>query len=83
MTDPTTVKTRIEAGIPGATAHVYNEQGDGEHFDAHVVSATFDGLPLVRQHQAVYQALGDMMQSAIHALALQTYTPTQWAARNG
>ena len=83
MTEPGIVKATIEAGIPGAIAHVYNEQGDGEHFDAHVISATFEGLPLVRQHQAVYRALGDMMKSAIHALALQTYTPSQWESRNG
>ena len=82
MTEPGIIKAKIEEGIPGSIAHIYNEQGDGEHFDAHVISDTFDGMPLVRQHQAVYRALGEMMKSAIHALALQTYTPAQWESRN-
>lgn len=51
---------------------------DGTHFDAVVVSSLFEGKRMVQQHQMVYAALGDRMRAEIHALALQTYTPTQW-----
>jgi acid stress-induced BolA-like protein IbaG/YrbA len=56
-------------------------QGDGVHWEALVVSARFEGMPKVRQHQLVYAALGDSMREEIHALSMTTLTPAQWAAR--
>ncbi len=81
MFEPTEIQRLIEAGIPGATVIVIDDAGDKEHFAAEVMSATFDGISMVRQHQAVYRCLGERMGREIHALALKTYTPTQWAAR--
>ncbi len=54
--------------------------GSESHFKAVVVSDQFAGLNAVKRHQAVYRALGDLM-SSIHALALHTYTPEEWSAR--
>ncbi|WP_029147959.1 BolA family protein [Methylophilus sp. 5] len=51
---------------------------DGTHFDAVIVSPEFEGKRMVQQHQLVYAALGDRMRAEIHALSMQTYTPTQW-----
>jgi len=70
------LKQLIEAGIPSAQADV---QGDGDHFEATVVSAAFEGKSKVQQHQMVYGSLGELMQGAVHALALRTFTPEQWA----
>ncbi len=70
------LKKLIEAGVPGAEVTV---QGDGDHFEAAVVSAAFEGKTMVQQHQMVYAALGDLMQGAVHALALRTFTPEQRA----
>ena len=72
------LKQLIEAALPDAEVQV---TGDGDHFDATVVSASFEGLTPVRQHQRVYAALGDCFQGEIHALSLHTYTPEQWARR--
>lgn len=69
------IKQLIEAGIPGAQAIV---KGDGDHFEAMVISENFVGLGMVKQHQLVYGTLGDLLQAEIHALALHTYTPEQW-----
>lgn len=69
------IKRMIEAGIPGAQAHV---DGDGSHFVARVVSDAFADLPMIKQHKLVYGALGNSMESAIHALSIQTYTPAAW-----
>ena len=55
--------------------------GDGQHFEALIVSAAFAGLSRVKQHQLVYAALGDRMREEIHALSMQTLTPAQWADR--
>ena len=52
---------------------------DGTHFEATIVSPAFEGKRMVQQHQLVYGALGDRMRAEIHALSMQTYTPTQWA----
>jgi BolA protein len=50
----------------------------GGHFRVVIVSESFRGRDLVSRHQAVYAALGEAMQSEIHALALQTLTPEDW-----
>ncbi len=54
-------------------------QGEGDHFDATVVSTAFEGKNMVQQHQMIYAALGTLMQKEIHALALHTFTPEQWS----
>ena len=55
-------------------------RGDGQHWEAVIVSGSFEGLPKVRQHQLVYAALGDRMREEVHALSMTTLTPSQWAA---
>ncbi|SDU12037.1 BolA family protein [Halopseudomonas salegens] len=62
-------------------SHMHNvPPGSESHFKAVVVSDAFGDLTRVRRHQAVYAALGELMQR-IHALALHTYTPEEWQAR--
>jgi stress-induced morphogen len=62
----------IVAAIPGARVEITDLAGDGDHYAARVVSASFAGLPRIRQHQAVYAALGDRMGGVLHALQLTT-----------
>uniref|UniRef100_UPI0037D9BD23 BolA/IbaG family iron-sulfur metabolism protein n=1 Tax=Vulcanococcus sp. TaxID=2856995 RepID=UPI0037D9BD23 len=51
--------------------------GGGDHLQVKVVSTAFDGLSRVKQHQLVYGALrSELASEAIHALALQTSTPS-------
>lgn len=54
--------------------HAGGEQGHG-HFSVRIVSAAFAGLSPLARHRAVYAALGDMMQSDIHALAIRAEAP--------
>ncbi|WP_374382142.1 BolA family protein [Thermomonas sp.] len=52
-------------------------RGGQGHFSVDIVSAAFAGkLPLAR-HRMVYAALGGMMQSDIHALAIRARTPDE------
>jgi len=76
MATPESIKTSIAAGL--ACTHL-EVGGDGHHWEALVVSAAFEGLSKVRQHQLVYAALGDRMREEIHALSMTTLTPAQWA----
>lgn len=77
MVTAAAIKAWIEAGLDGALAIVHGD--DGQHFDAEVVCPAFDGISVVKQHQLVYRALGERMGREIHALALRTHTPAQWA----
>jgi len=74
------IKSLIQASLPDAEVMVHGD--DGQHFEAEVISPAFEGKNMVKQHQMVYAALGDRMQTGeIHALALRTYTPAEWQAR--
>lgn len=75
------VSNMIKASLPDAEIAVEDLTGGGDHYQVTVVSSQFEGLTLVKQHQLVYGAVRDAMSSeAIHALALKTYTPEDWAA---
>jgi acid stress-induced BolA-like protein IbaG/YrbA len=65
----------IRAGLPDAEVMV---KGDGDHFEAIVVSSRFEHRSMVQQHQMVYATLGDRIGGEIHALALHTHTPEEW-----
>ncbi|NUN14810.1 MAG: BolA family transcriptional regulator [Myxococcales bacterium] len=77
------VQEMIETGLENSRAIVHDMTGTGDHFEATVISSAFEGKSLVAQHQLVYGALGPAMGGPIHALALKTMTPAQWAATNG
>jgi acid stress-induced BolA-like protein IbaG/YrbA len=55
--------------------------GDGEHFQALVVSGAFEGKSRIQRHQLVYAALGERMREEIHALSMRTLTPGEWKAQ--
>ena len=78
MVTPESIKQSIAAGL--ACDHV-EVAGDGQHWEALVVSPAFEGLSRIKQHQLVYAALGDRMREEVHALSMQTLTPAQWEAR--
>jgi stress-induced morphogen len=69
------IEALIRAGIPDARVEITDLAGDGDHYAARVVSESFRGMPRVRQHQRVYEALGGRMGGALHALQLSTATP--------
>ncbi|WP_026224707.1 BolA family protein [Methyloversatilis thermotolerans] len=75
MVTPDSIRDSIVAGI--ACDHC-NVVGDGQHFEAIIVSSAFDGLRSIKRHQMVYAALGDRMREEIHALSMKTLTPEEW-----
>ena len=66
------IEQLIRDAIPDARATIDDLRGDGDHYAAHVVSASFKGKTRVQQHQMVYQALKGRMGNELHAMALQT-----------
>ena len=81
------IRTLLEAALSPVSIEVQDDShkhaghagsrlGQG-HFSVHIVSACFAGkLPLAR-HRLVYAALGDMMQTDIHALVIRAQTPEE------
>jgi len=47
----------------------------GGHYQLVIVSRAFDGKPAQARHRLVYEALGPLMQTEIHALAIRAYAP--------
>jgi stress-induced morphogen len=73
--DAHTIEDLIKSGIPDATVEIRDLAGDGDHYAAHVTSKAFEGLPRVKQHKMVYDALQGKMGGELHALAIQTSVP--------
>lgn len=69
------IKAMIEQGLPDADVEVRGE--DGAHFEATVVSPSFEGKRTLERHRMVYAALGEKMGNAIHALSMRTLTPEE------
>ena len=82
---PADVEDLIESNLEDAEATVTHarDEHDDDHLAATVVSPAFEGLPLVQQHQQVYDALDDHMTTDIHALELSTYTPEEYEEYEG
>ncbi|MEE1673886.1 MULTISPECIES: BolA family protein [Agarivorans] len=53
--------------------------GSESHFKVTIVSEAFEGKRLLQRHRAVNQLLAEELQNEIHALAMHTLTPAQWA----
>jgi BolA protein len=55
--------------------HIGSRQHGGGHYQLTIVASAFEGQSLVKRHQMVYQALGDLMKQQIHALSIQAFSP--------
>jgi acid stress-induced BolA-like protein IbaG/YrbA len=77
MVTPESIEQGIAAKLPCERVQVV---GDGQHFQALVVSAAFAGKTRVQRHQMVYAALGERMREEIHALSMRTLTPEEAAS---
>jgi acid stress-induced BolA-like protein IbaG/YrbA len=77
--NPQQVADLIHRGLAGSRASVTSE--DNVHFEAVVIAAAFAGKRAVQRHQLVYATLGSNMGNEIHALALQVFTPEEYASQ--
>ncbi|MDQ3266523.1 MAG: BolA/IbaG family iron-sulfur metabolism protein [Myxococcota bacterium] len=74
------IQARILGALPGAEVEVRDITGTGDHYEARVVSESFAGRAMIEQHKLVYGALDDVLKTGeLHALALKTFSPDQWA----
>jgi len=69
------IEALIRTGIPDAEVTIRDLAGDGDHYAARVVAKSFEGMSRIKQHQAVYAALGGRVGGELHALQLETAVP--------
>jgi acid stress-induced BolA-like protein IbaG/YrbA len=77
--NPQQVAQLIETGLSGSRALVKSD--DNVHFEAVVIAPAFIGKRPVQRHQLVYATLGTAVGGEIHALALQVFTPDEYAGQ--
>ncbi len=90
MTVQATIETKLQQALSPSLLDVINEShqhsvpaGSESHFKVVIVSPAFAGQRLVARHQTVYRVLAEELAGGVHALALHTYTPEEWGAREG
>ena len=64
-------------------SHKHGGSGTQTHFKVTAVSTEFEGIGPVKRHQLLYGLLSVALENGVHALALHTYTPSEWAKKNG
>ena len=82
------IESKLQAGLSPSHLEVINEshmhkvpKGAETHFKVVIVTDRFDGLSAVKRHQLVYGVLAEEMKAkpGIHALAITSRTPSEWA----
>lgn len=89
---PAAIRAAIEAALAPVALEIRDDSHkhaghagarDGRgHFAVVVVSEAFAGLAPLARHRKVYAALGGLMQTDIHALAIEARTPAEAAAQS-
>lgn len=84
------INTRLITAFEPFHHEVVNEShghsvapGSETHFKVVVVAQRFAGCNAVQRHRLVYTALAEALAAGVHALAIHTYTPEEWAAVAG
>lgn len=84
------IEQKLQAGFSPVFLQVVNEsymhhvpEGSESHFKVTVVSESFEGLRLIARHRAINQILAEELKNDIHALAIHTYTESEWKEMNG
>lgn len=83
------IRTALQAALAPQSLEIEDEShrhaghagaADGRgHFRVDVVSEAFAGLSSIARHRAVYAALGELMTTDVHALAIRARTPAEAA----
>lgn len=85
-----TIEETIRRALAPSHLAVVNESdrhavppGSESHFKLVVVSAAFVGQSRIARHRMVSRLIGEVLAAPLHALALETFTPAEWTARQG
>ena len=86
MTTAQQIELRL-AGLKPISLEILDESGKhvghegardgGGHYQLTIVSSAFTGASRISRHRMVYDALGDLMQREVHALAIEAFAPDE------
>lgn len=83
------IVTKLKAVFRPTYLQVLNESymhsvpaGSETHFNVVLVADCFLDKRQVQRHQAIYACLAEELKNGVHALALHTFSPDEWAASN-
>ena len=88
MSMQASIETRLQESLPLTELIVENEShkhggsGTETHYKVTAVSEAFAGVGAVKRHQQIYSLLNEALTGGVHALALHTYTPEEWAQKH-
>mmetsp|Transcript_22772 Transcript_22772/g.70744 ORF Transcript_22772/g.70744 Transcript_22772/m.70744 type:complete len:85 (+) Transcript_22772:162-416(+) len=74
---PTLLDVKDESAQHAGHAGRMEVKGDETHFAVRIVSDAFDGLKTVKRHRLVYAILDAELKGTVHALSLDTKTPSE------
>ncbi len=84
------IEAKLSAELSPSFMQVINESdnhnvppGSESHFKLVLVSEKFDGKNLLARHRLINSILNAELQSGIHALAMHTYTKSEWHDTQG
>lgn len=90
MTTEDLIRQRLMQAFTPTFLDVINEShghrvapGSETHFKVVIVSEQFSGIRSVQRHRQVYAALTEALEGGVHALAIHTYTPSEWEESGG
>ncbi len=85
-----TIEAKLQEALKPSFLSVINESdghnvpaGSESHFKVTLVCSDFEGQMLIKRHRQVNAVLKQELDGQIHALALHTYSPDEWAAQGG
>ena len=71
-------KTELESIIlksfPEASVEIIDLAGDEDHYSLSIKDTSFVGIPLIKQHRMVKEALAEVLVSRLHAITIKTST---------
>tara|TARA_B100000029_G_scaffold219552_2_gene217255 strand:- start:1782 stop:2024 length:243 start_codon:yes stop_codon:yes gene_type:complete len=73
--NPEEIKSLITSFIDSSTVEVNSD--DNVHFEATIISESFEKKTLIERHKMVYESLGNKMDQEIHALTIKALTPDE------
>ena len=87
MQRATELRQQIQGALSPSHLEVHDESanhavepGAESHFRVVIVASAFEGKSRVARHKLVYEAVGNALRAGLHALAITSKTPAEWAA---
>lgn len=66
------LKNILQENFPDAKIIIEDTAGDQDHYAIDITSNAFDGLPLIKQHKLVKNALSEVLKQELHAVTIRT-----------